>query len=98
MQLFDRPAVRDKSARKVVQQFRMRGRLTSLSEVVDRAYESLPKVMLPDPVDHHASDKRIVRPRHLLGERKPSAAFRRSGLLFVSSYHTQEATRDLIAR
>src|SRR4026208_1087236 len=36
----------------------MRGRITARAEIVDRANQSLPKVMLPDAVYHHACDER----------------------------------------
>ena len=48
------PTALDEPARKVVQQLRMRRARTEVPEIMRRAHQTLPEVMMPQAIDNHA--------------------------------------------
>src|SRR5262245_27501998 len=55
--------------------------LASLAEIVDRPDDSLPEMMLPDAVHHHARGQRVFPVYHPIGELQPAAALAHCSLL-----------------
>src|SRR5207247_2099083 len=65
-----------KAGRDPVEQFRMVGELSPQAKIVGRTAKPLPEVRLPDPIDEHASRKRVVGPRYPAGQLQPAAVGR----------------------
>ena len=80
----------------VVQQFRMRGRFSLSAKVVGSCHQATAKMILPDPIHHHARGKRIVRSQNPLCQLFAAAGIV-IGRKFMSPKNRQEAARNHIA-
>ena len=72
-QLLERPALDDQAARQVVQQLRMRRRVTAAAEVIHGGDDALTEQVLPGAVDEDAQRERIVRTAEPAGQLQPAA-------------------------
>ena len=77
MQRFETPATGGKFLAEIFEKLRMRRLLAAHAKITDSSHQSLAKMMLPDPIDHHPRQQRpraMIRIRDPLGQR---AALRR---------------------
>ena len=58
----------DELARQPVEQFRVRGQLAELAEVVGAGHDAAAEVVLPEAIDHHARRQRVVLRRDPVGQ------------------------------
>ena len=64
MQVLETPAGLPQLRRKIVEQLGIAGTLAGHAKVVFRSDQALPEIPLPDPVDDHAGDQRVLGGRH----------------------------------
>ena len=96
MHRLDAPTGFHKSIRQPVQQFRMRGFLSSRSKIVRSLYQPLAKMILPDPIHHHASRQRVRRISQPLRQLQTAAAGVWRHLLSTENF--QPSPRHFITR
>src|SRR5947208_5223814 len=95
MHRLDRPAALDKPPGQEIQQFRMRRRFPSLSEVVWCADQAGSKVDLPDAVHHHTGSEWVVWTAHPF-RKLQSATSKNNGRLSFTGNDLQKTPRNFI--
>ncbi len=79
MQMFETPAVLDQLGGQPVEQFGMRGAAAVEAEVVGRIDQAHAEVIMPQPIDDHPREQRIVGMGDPRGQPLAAFAFRGVG-------------------